>query len=157
MVVVGDSHAQMWFYTIDAIAKEYHWRLKYLAKSACPAAMLPFTNQSTGEYTSCTSWHTFVIDRINQIDPNLVIVSEENRLPPNTANPYSNTEWTDGLDAFFRAIHAPKAKFVVLGNIPMLPQTGPNCIARHTGDVQACDATRRSLRDSLSSRRGGGR
>ena len=36
---------------------------------------------------------------------------------------------------------APKAKFVVLGNVPMLPQTGPDCIARHTDDLQACSAT----------------
>ena len=142
MVVVGDSHAQMWFYTINAIATESHWRLWYLAKSACPDPLLPYTqDQAGGEYTSCDSWHKFVINRINRLDPNLVIVSEENRQSPSNGPPYSDSEWTQGLDAFFRAITAPKAKFVVIGNIPMLPQTGPDCIARHTEDVQACSAT----------------
>ena len=142
MVVVGDSHAQMWFDTINAIAKESHWRLWYLAKSACPEPLLPYTkNQFGGEYTSCDSWHKFVINRINKLDPDLLIVSEEDRQSPNAGPPYSTTQWTEGLDAFFRAITAPRAKFVVIGNIPMLPQTGPACIARHTDDVQACSAT----------------
>ena len=43
MVVVGDSHAQMWFYTINAIATKSHWRLWFLAKSACPDPLLPYT------------------------------------------------------------------------------------------------------------------
>ncbi len=142
MVVVGDSHAQMWFNTINAIATESHWRLWYLAKSACPDALLRYTqDQQGGEYTTCDSWHTFAINRINQLDPDLVIVSEESRQPPNNGKPYSNTQWRDGLVAFFRAITAPRAKFVVIGNIPMLPQTGPDCIAQHTEDVQACSAT----------------
>ena len=142
MVVVGDSHAQMWFNTINAIATQAHWRLWYLAKSACPDALLPYAqDQPGGEYTTCDSWHKFVISRINRLNPDLVIASEENRQPPNSRKQYSDTQWRDGLVAFFRAITAPKAKFVVIGNIPMLPQTGPDCIARHTEDVQACSAT----------------
>ena len=143
MVVVGDSHSQMWFYTIDAIAKKSHWKLWYLAKSYCPAALLPFTkDQLGGEYGACDSWHQFVINRINHLDPNLVIVSQEGRAPPNNAKPYSNSQWEDGTKAFFQLIRAPRAHFVIIGNIPMLPQTGPDCIARHTNDVQACTATR---------------
>jgi len=141
MVVVGDSHTAMWFDTIDAIAKKSHWRLWSLAKDACPDPELPFIlNQIGSEYAACDSWHKFVIKRINELDPDLVIVSEEARAAPDNVL-YSDSQWMDGLDAFFRAITAPRAKFVVLGNIPELPQTGPNCIARHTNDVQACSAT----------------
>ncbi len=46
-----------------------------------------------------------------------------------------------GIDRLLSFHHCPKAKFVVIGNIPELPQTGPDCIARHTDDVQACSAT----------------
>jgi hypothetical protein len=142
MVVVGDSHAQMWFYTINAIATESHWRLWFLAKSACPEPLLPYTkDQYGGEYSSCDSWHEFAINRINQLNPDLVIVSEEARQSPDAGPAYSSAQWTEGLDGFFRSITAPKAKFIVLGNIPELPQTGPDCIARHTDDVQACSAT----------------
>jgi len=143
MVVVGDSHSQMWFYTINAIAKKAHWQLWYLSKSYCPAALLQFTkDQLGGEYSTCDSWHQFVINRINRLDPDVVIVTQENRAPPNNAKPYSNAQWEDGTKAFFQLIRAPRAHFVIIGNIPMLPQTGPDCIARHTNDVQACSATR---------------
>ena len=145
MVVVGDSHAQMWFYTIDAIAERSHWRLYYLAKSACPVALLRFTGDEEdygegGEYGQCDVWHQFVIHRIDQLDPDLVIVSQEDRQPPNNGTPYSSAQWESGMAHFFRSISAPRAEFIDLGNIPMLPQTGPDCIARHTDDVQACSA-----------------
>jgi len=146
MVVTGDSHAQMWFYTIDAIARRAHWRLWYLAKSSCPVGLLPYTGHPTdyalgGEYGACDRWHRFVIARIDRIDPDLVITTDEERQSPDNGPFYSDARWRDGLEAFFRAVHAPKAQFVVIGNIPMLPQTGPDCIARHTDDVQACSAT----------------
>jgi peptidoglycan/LPS O-acetylase OafA/YrhL len=143
MVVVGDSHSQMWFYTINAIAKKAHWKLWYLSKSYCPAALLPFTKDQLGhEYTTCNTWHQFVINRINHLDPDMVVVTQEGRGPPHNAKPYSNSQWEDGTEAFFQLIRAPKAKFVIIGNIPQLPQTGPDCIARHTNDVQLCSATR---------------
>ena len=30
MVVYGDSHAAMWFHTLDLVANLIHWRLAYL-------------------------------------------------------------------------------------------------------------------------------
>jgi peptidoglycan/LPS O-acetylase OafA/YrhL len=145
MVVTGDSHSQMWFYTIDAIATQAHWKLWYLAKSACPVGLLPYTGHSLdyalgGEYGACDQWHHFVIARINRLDPDLVITTDEQRQSPNNGPFYSDAQWRDGLAHFFRSITAAKARFVVIGNIPMLPQTGPDCIARHTDDVQACSA-----------------
>src|ERR1019366_9612859 len=83
----------------------------------------------------------FVIHRINHLDPDLVIVSQEGRAPPNNGKLYSSSQWEDGTKAFFQLIRAPRAHFVIIGNIPELPQTGPDCIARHTNDVQACSAT----------------
>ncbi len=141
MAVVGDSHAQMWFDTLDRIATRSHWRLFYFAKSFCPAVLLPVTGADGGEYSACDRWHNFVIRRINQIDPDLVLVSEENRPSPNSGSYYSGTQWRDGLADFFRGITTASTKFMVLGNIPMLPQAPPDCLARHPDDIQACSAS----------------
>lgn len=140
MVLTGDSHAEMWFYTINAIAKHYHWKLMWLTKSSCPTVLLPVTADSGGTFTACSRWHTWVVNRIKQIDPDLVIVTEENRQPPDFGKPYSDAEWTGGLGAFFHAVSSEKTKFTLIGNIPMLPQTGPDCVAEHTDDIHACDA-----------------
>ena len=46
MVVYGDSHAGMWFQTLNSIAKSIGWRLAYLGKPWCPASSLPYPNPS---------------------------------------------------------------------------------------------------------------
>ena len=35
-------------------------------------------------------------------------------------------------------IHVPKSRIVVLGNIPLLPTSGPQCLSRQPDNVQAC-------------------
>ena len=69
MVVYGDSHAAMWFQTLDFIAVRMHWRLAFLGKGYCPAGSLPYENPpglgSPGsEYSVCDQWHRFALNRI---------------------------------------------------------------------------------------------
>jgi len=58
-------------------------------------------------------------------------------------------QWIDGLDTLFGEITTPGVRKVYLGNIPLLPQVGPECLSSHPDDVQACSAplsaTRRPL------------
>ena len=62
MVVYGDSHAGMWFQTLNSIAKSIGWRLAYLGKPWCPASSLPYPNPSgSGEYSACDEWHRFAL------------------------------------------------------------------------------------------------
>ena len=82
MVVYGDSHAGMWFSTLNSIAKSIHWRLAYLGKPWCPAASLPYPNPSgygqfLGEYSACDQWHRFALNRIDKLHPDLVIITQD--------------------------------------------------------------------------------
>ena len=66
MVVYGDSHAGMWFDTLQLIATAIHWRLAYLGKGYCPANFLAYGNppgfeRPGGEYSVCNQWHGFAI------------------------------------------------------------------------------------------------
>ena len=66
MVVYGDSHAGMWFQTLNFIATRVHWRIAYLGKGDCPAGSLPYGNPpgfgrpgaSTRSATSGTASHS---------------------------------------------------------------------------------------------------
>ena len=42
------------------------------------------------------------------------------------------------MEATIRQLHVPTSRIVVLGNIPILPQSGPQCLSRNSADVQAC-------------------
>jgi hypothetical protein len=44
------------------------------------------------------------------------------------------------MEATLGQIPVPANRIVVIGNIPSLPQSPPQCLSRNTTDVQACSA-----------------
>ena len=84
MVLYGDSHALMWVSPLKAIAAAAHWRLVVLGKPSCPAAIVTVANtpgigQPGSAYQSCDEWHRWAVAEIRQLDPQLVVISEEDR------------------------------------------------------------------------------
>ncbi len=144
MVVYGDSHAGMWFDTLDLIASLSHWKLVYLGKGDCPVDMLPYGDpigwgRPGRVYAPCQQWHRFAIDRINQLRPDLVVITQELRSKPNGRS-YSWAQWQLGLEAAVHMLDVPPSHVDVLGNIPILPHDGAQCLATHTNDVQKCSS-----------------
>jgi peptidoglycan/LPS O-acetylase OafA/YrhL len=142
MVLYGDSHAGMWFSALNFIAVLEHWRLAYLGKGYCGAAAIPYQNppgwgRPEGEYAACDRWHEFAMHRIDRIKPDLVIVTQEVRPKPSGV-PYTAPQWRDGLEKTLKEIAVSGAKTDVLGNIPILPWSGPQCLATHAQKVQTC-------------------
>jgi hypothetical protein len=142
VVLYGDSHALMWAQAIDDIALRAEWKFVLLAKAGCPVDMLPYTdpvgfNSPGGTWAACAQWHQFALDRINRLDPDLVIVTQSTHPAPG-GRAYTAAQWQGGLEDTLRLMTGPRTRKVVLGNIPYLPQAGPNCLARHLDDVQAC-------------------
>ena len=148
MLIYGDSHAAMWFQALDDIAARAHWRLVILSKGGCPAEMLHVVNPPGwgtpgGEFQACDQWHRYAINHINQVDPNLVIVTQEANLGPGDTD--TKSEWKRGLEAVFSAITAPNVRVAVLGNIPLSPGDGPDCLAAHLDEVQVCSGRSNDL------------
>ena len=142
MVVYGDSHAAMWLDALNGIALRAHWQLIDLGKGYCPADSLPYANPPGwgtpgGEYVACDQWHRFAINRINQLRPNLVIVTQEVGRRVDGSS-YTPRQWQHGLELTLHQLHVAKGNVVVLGNIPLLPQSGPECLADNTTNVQHC-------------------
>ncbi len=139
MVLYGDSHAGMWFAALDDIAKRAHWRLVVLFKSACPAALLSTRAPGTTvRWLACDSWHAYAVRRIRSINPDLLIVTQNPASPPNGTG-YNSTQWQQGLEELIRRTASPTTDAIVLGDIP--PSRGPNCLAQHVHDVQACSTS----------------
>jgi peptidoglycan/LPS O-acetylase OafA/YrhL len=140
MVLYGDSHAAMWFQTLDDIAIRAHWRLVVLTKGACPAA--PLSTVSTvplgrgGDWVACDKWHRYAIARVNRIDPDLLIVSQLFYYPKPSGSRYSPAEWEKAMKQLLRRVKAT-AK-IVIGNNPLSPNLSPLCLSQHAHDVQAC-------------------
>ncbi len=142
MVLYGDSHAGMWFDAMNLIATLSHWRLVILAKGSCPVVDLPVASPASdpmpgGGYPACSRWHTFAVNRIRQIHPDLVVITQFPETPPD-GTPYSPAQWAAGTAAAIRQLPVPTDRVTVLGNIPHDPSGGPGCLSLHPTDVQAC-------------------
>jgi peptidoglycan/LPS O-acetylase OafA/YrhL len=142
MVVFGDSHAAMWLDSLSAVATQAGWRLVYLGKGSCPASDLPVPNppgwgRRDQAFSQCEQFHRYAVARIDQLKPNLVIITQEIQPQPGGKN-YSTREWQDGLAVTLRALTVPKSDIYVLGNIPTLHQSGPECLAHSATNIQAC-------------------
>jgi peptidoglycan/LPS O-acetylase OafA/YrhL len=139
MALVGDSHANAWEPAIDAFAKADHWKVVLYAKAACPPGVYttyidPLTNRL---YTQCNEWRTVVFDRLLALKPTVVLVTSELR--------------TLDIDpsGLVQAIHnyrASGARVVYLQDTPSAVNIGsiPDCLAKHTTNVQKCSLPRRA-------------
>ena len=113
-----------------------------VSKGSCPAALLTVRNppgwgQAGGEFGPCDKFHTFAIDRINQIHPDLLVVSQELQYDSH-GQLYTIQQWRQGLLAIFQRLSIPKSNIVVIGNVPHLPKTGPSCLSLNAIAIQQC-------------------
>jgi len=150
MVVYGDSHALMWLPAFIGIARSAGWKLVVLGKSACPAELVTVANvladgQAGAPNEACTRWHTWAVHWINAHKPNLLVITQESLYEtPGTASSaaalFTPDNWRAGLRALLQTLQVPRMRTVLLGDIPVLPESGPDCLAGHPEDVQACSA-----------------
>jgi peptidoglycan/LPS O-acetylase OafA/YrhL len=139
MVVYGDSHATMWLPAFDSIAKSAHMKLVILSKPGCPVDMLKFSTPAGlglpagSPFVACARWHQWALDWIAKSKPSVLVLTQNAVMPG-----FSPGQWETGLTRLLHDVHAPDRRTVVLGNIPILPQPGPSCLALHPNDVQAC-------------------
>ena len=140
MIVYGDSHAIMWLPAFDAIARAAHWRLVVIGAYFCPAELVtvanpPQSGRQGSPYLECNRWHSWVVDEINRMDPSLVVISQESYYRPPTidgkqALSFTRAQWQAGLKGLLEAIKIPNNDKVVIGNIPVLAESAPACLAR---------------------------
>lgn len=136
IVLFGDSHAAHWFAAIEHFALENNYRLITHTKSACPSFVLEPFDQDLGRvYSECTDWRENVFDKIDEIKPAFVVLSNydvywhsrllQDRLVENISEAYRQS---------FRRI---AASVVVIKDVGSAPFFVPKCLARFNRDTLA--------------------
>jgi SGNH domain (fused to AT3 domains) len=140
MVLIGDSHAEMWSPAFADIAKANGYSLLFLAKIPCPLPMVPFWNElNSTPNTQCTAWKKWAINRINQFNPSLVVATTEDfQLYGKSAEPINQGVFSKGFVTTLKDLSAPDRKVVLLGDISYLTSPGPQCLAAHETSVTSC-------------------
>ncbi|MEU4244895.1 SGNH hydrolase domain-containing protein [Actinoplanes sp. NPDC026619] len=139
----GDSHAGMWLPAMRMIAEQEHWRLEFFGKPACPAPRLTFWNQQESRpFTECDRFRDFVLARVQQARPDLVVVTNESysqKLDRGVL--ITPGQWQAGLTATLTTLVGSASRVIVLGDTPVLDQSAPDCLAAHASNVSSCSTS----------------
>ncbi|WP_433371926.1 SGNH hydrolase domain-containing protein [Actinoplanes sp. CA-142083] len=144
VVLYGDSHAGMWLPAMKEIAQRRHWRLEFYGKPACPTPELSFWNQQEQRpFAECGRFHDFVMARMRQTRPSLVVVTNESfSQKTGRGELITPGQWRVGLTATLRRLSLAASRVVVLGDTPVLDQSTPDCLAAHGSNLAVCFTTR---------------
>ncbi|MCW2854675.1 MAG: putative acyltransferase [Marmoricola sp.] len=136
-VLVGDSHADQWVGALSPWAKQYHWKLIEMTKSACPVARLPVWEFDLKRiYTECTTYQKWRDQQIKRIAPDLIIASSADALgisvdhPPNV--------WSDVTVNELKDLAGGHSRVVYIGDSPYLSPDGLGCIEKNLNEARTC-------------------
>ncbi len=149
VVLFGDSHAEHWFPALEMIANQEHWHLLTLIKASCPPARVQVYNVTLKrEDVECSLWRESALQRIVQLHPNLVILSEKDGLVANHAGPtgrenraVSAQDWGEGLRSTVSYLDSHGVKTLVISDVPREGFDVPICLSRaaaHSWAKQDC-------------------
>ncbi len=135
IVLLGDSHSAMWLPALDAVGQRIGWKVIDFNKVSCPAAVATvYLKQLSRPYHECATWINWVISEVNNVlKPSIFMTTSETNYKIVSGGSYQ-----EGLTRLLQSITVPGVKKVVLGDMPYLAQDGPDCLAAHMSDVQAC-------------------
>ena len=145
LVVIGDSHAQMWIPALNRIGTAYKLKVIVLYLARCPAATLDvWLAVFDTSYTLCSNTRAAWIKSINKLHPVTVLLSDHTNDVFTAASsgtlPFTSAQWQAGLQATITALRPSKAKLAVIGDFTTFDQAPPQCLAAFPTQVQKCDS-----------------
>lgn len=137
VVLFGDSHAAQWYPALHPYAASRGYAVESRTKSACPS--ISATTVFEGNvYHNCDEWRDAVIERINQEEPTLVVLSNFGGLDLKSGGDKGKA-WEAALVETIQRIDAP---VVVIGDTPSMGETPALCLSKNLHDTQKCSVKR---------------
>ncbi|MEV5728221.1 acyltransferase family protein [Streptomyces pharetrae] len=129
MVLLGDSHAYQWGNAFHELGRDLNVKVITVIKSGCSPEVYKITREDLGrEYTECDSWRETALDRIAEIDPDVVVVT----------NRVQQTTTRDGAAQTFGKLKATGANLVYLTDTPYPDFNVPDCLAKGSDTIATC-------------------
>ena len=148
MVLYGDSHAAQWFPALVEIASRSGYRLISLTKSACPSVDTVRLDQGGFKMSRCKQWRINTIKRIQEINPDVLIMSSFQYFaqPPR----FTDREqwWNDGQRKLLTEVKNISPHLIYITDTPHPLRDIPACLASYS--ISKCNTTQRSEDLSIS-------
>ncbi|KQO11406.1 hypothetical protein ASF06_01760 [Agreia sp. Leaf244] len=115
-VVLGDSIATSWLPAIIGALEPLGYQVRALTREGCPVATTPVfpSGESTTVYQKCAEHQEWVGQRVNQLSPDLIVMSDSflslNRLASGATGAAAQAEWEAAYTEAVRALPASSAK-----------------------------------------------
>lgn len=146
LVLYGDSHAAMWIPAFNEIGAAADWKVVQLTKPGCIVPDFPnYSNILGREYTECADYREFALEKIEEIQPDLVIIDSARKGvilsengEPNSDDAAVHAAWEEGLDRTLSEIRPNTDRLVVLGDIAYAPEPGLDCLTANPNDADEC-------------------
>jgi len=157
IVVLGDSHAQMWIPTLNRIGVTKQMRVIILFMARCPAATLDvWLTAYNKAYTACSSTRSGWITAIDSLHPVTVLLTDHTNGVTSAASmgtqQFTAPQWQAGMQTTITDLQPSNAKIAIIGDTNTFNLSPPQCLAAYPHKVQTCSVPNPNpLRPSLAS------
>ena len=134
--LLGDSHGQQYFPALQRIGRDKDWQITGLTKVGCtPASISVWSGSLKGPYPECDEWRENSLRRMEEGDPDLVVVSsasyyhvddDGDKLGHLPSRPLLSSAYEETLNRLL----ATGAEVVVMVDIPQAPFNVSDCVWR---------------------------
>ena len=146
MVVLGDSHAQMWLPAFEVIAERNGYELVPITKLGCtPYEVVAWKFDRDAEYTECNAWRLWALDQVRRTDPDVVVVASASviksmdestgELLPLTD---SRAVWRAGIRSLAEELTALAPEVRFMADINRLPWDPADCLSDFDNTAADC-------------------
>ncbi len=129
LVVLGDSHAQMWMPAILPMARKDGWVVHPIGKSACIPLEWWHAMPATPD---CSAWLGWAIHEIDVLHPDVTLVSAA------TSGVEDSDVAASGISSLVRALKRGSRHVVVMADTPYVERQPVDCLLSRTATMGRC-------------------
>jgi len=139
VVLFGDSHAAQWFPAFERIAREQHWKLISLTKSACPSVWVtPFRPELGRKYDECERWRVMAMQRVAAEHPAVVVLANssdhvqirQREAGGKASRGIDGADWERGMRDTLARLRPVAGSVVILRDTPFPGFDVPTCLSK---------------------------
>ncbi len=143
VVLLGDSHAQMWLPGLDEAGQRDGYEVVPLVKFGCPPSDLRLREvdqPGDPEFTSCYAWRTWARDQLDSLGPDTVVVVSRTPPPGMVLAPGVTQEqaWSTAVGGLASSLRASVGRVVLGGDVSYLRRDPAQCVGRADATMAEC-------------------
>lgn len=136
VALFGDSHAAQWFPALEQAAVVNEFSLRSFTKSSCPSVLVDLLLRNV-RYSACDEWRDAAVGQINEMKPDLLVISNLSRYTALNGKPVTPTMWAEGYSEL-RAQIDPTIAIAVIADTPHFEATPALCLDKNLKSADEC-------------------